>query len=444
MRPHLENAGYGLLDYAAYPVTMLAIAPTLLRHLGTSGYGILAFSMAAVNTGAIIASGFGDANIQQIAVARAAGETRIIRETVRSTVGIHLALGTTLAILGIVLAPRIASKVTSSEPSTLHPCTQVLLISSALVLVRTMETVAVSTQRAFQSYADAVRISAAFRILALVVAAGLASARESIQRIVLAIALLSVLSTFLQLYRLGRRVSFSSLVPSFDGERIRALVAYGGFTWIQAVGGVIFSQADRLLVGMSMGTVAVGAYSLAAQLAQPIAGGTASALHFLFPHIALRNARAGIASVRYTIYRAFVCNAAIILLAATPLLLFGSSFMRIWAGTHNAALTAYAFPLLVIASAFSGLSVTGNYALLALGSVRTATWMTLLGGCLMLALAKPLTTELGIGGMAMARLASAVTSLLVYVPLWRRLSPSQQCTMPAVEILPPAEEGTLR
>ena len=444
MRAHLENASYGLLDYAAYPATMLAIAPALLRHLGTSGYGILAFSMAAVNTGAIIASGFGDANIQQIAIARAAGETRSIRETVRSTVGVHLALGTTLAILGIVLAPRIALRVTSSEPSALHPCTQVLLISSALVLVRTMETVAVSTQRAFQSYADAVRISAAFRILTLVGAAGLASVGTSIQGIVLTIALLSLTSTLLQLYRLGRRVSFYSLVPSFERARIRALIAYGGFTWIQAVSGVIFSQVDRLLVGLSMGTVALGAYSLAAQLAQPITGGTASALHFLFPHIALRNARDGIASLRYTIYRAFACNAAMILLAATPLFLFGSRFMRIWAGAHNAALTAYAFPLLVVASAFSGLSVTGNYALLALGAVRTVTWITFFAGCLMLALARPLTTELGIGGMALARIACGITSLLLYVPLWRRLNPSQPFAVPAVEILPPAEEGTLR
>src|SRR5438045_671774 len=217
MRPHLENAWYGFLDYAAYPVTMLLIAPALLRHLGTSGYGMLAFSMAAVNTGAIIASGFGDANIQQVAVARAAGDTQVIRETVRSALGIHLVLGTTLTILGIVLAPRIASRVTNSEPWALHIYTRVLIISSSLVLLRTIETVAVSTQRAFQSYADAVRISAIFRILTLVATAGLASAGHSIQAIFLTIASLSLISTCLQLFRLGRRVSFRSLVPTVKG-----------------------------------------------------------------------------------------------------------------------------------------------------------------------------------------------------------------------------------
>src|SRR5205085_12350561 len=109
------------------------------------------------------------------------------------------------------------------------------------------------------------------------------------------------------------------------------LIAYRGFTCIQAVGGVVFAQAERLLVGVSMGTVAVGAYSLAAQLAQPIAGSTASALHFLSPHLALRTARGGVASLRHSVSRAFVCNAGMVAAAAISLLLFGSRFMKVWA-----------------------------------------------------------------------------------------------------------------
>ena len=66
MRAHLSNAAFGLLDYAAYPVGMLLVAPIMLRNLGVAQYGVWAVATAAVNTGSIIASGFGDANIQHV------------------------------------------------------------------------------------------------------------------------------------------------------------------------------------------------------------------------------------------------------------------------------------------------------------------------------------------------------------------------------------------
>src|SRR3569833_2185565 len=100
MRAHLINAWYGVMDYAAYPVTMLLIAPILIRHLGVSGYGIFAFGMSIANTGGIIASGFGDANTQKISVARAAHDLPVIHATIRCTLGIHLTVGIVISALG--------------------------------------------------------------------------------------------------------------------------------------------------------------------------------------------------------------------------------------------------------------------------------------------------------------------------------------------------------
>ena len=93
MRAHLSNAAFGVLDYAAYPVGMLLVAPIMLRNLGIAQYGIWAVATAAVNTGSIIASGFGDANIQHVATGRTTGDLNSLVRTVRSTMGIHLVLG---------------------------------------------------------------------------------------------------------------------------------------------------------------------------------------------------------------------------------------------------------------------------------------------------------------------------------------------------------------
>ena len=70
MRRQISNFVYGLLDYAAYPFGMLALAPIVLRDLGAAQYGVWAVATATVSFGSIVASGFGDANIQQVATRR--------------------------------------------------------------------------------------------------------------------------------------------------------------------------------------------------------------------------------------------------------------------------------------------------------------------------------------------------------------------------------------
>ena len=62
MRRHLSNSAYGVLDYAAHPIVMLLVAPIVLRYLGVAQCGLWMVATAFVNSGAIIASGFCDAN----------------------------------------------------------------------------------------------------------------------------------------------------------------------------------------------------------------------------------------------------------------------------------------------------------------------------------------------------------------------------------------------
>jgi O-antigen/teichoic acid export membrane protein len=159
MRSHLSNAAYGVLDYAAYPIAMLASAPTLLKHLGVAQYGIWIVTTAALNTGSIIASGFGDANIQYISSARSFGDSGVLLRAVRSMLGINLLLGAGLAAISWMLVPLAARHVVGSAAGLEAACLLSLRIASALMLVRAIESVCVSTQRAFERYGAAVRIS---------------------------------------------------------------------------------------------------------------------------------------------------------------------------------------------------------------------------------------------------------------------------------------------
>jgi len=78
--------------------------------------------------------------------------------------------------------------------------------------------------------------------------------------------------------------------------------------------------------------------------------------------------------------------------------------------------------------------VTGNYALLALGLVQPAAWINVSGGAIMLLLMWFLLHRSGVHGLAQARLGYGFLSLLVYLPLIRRLRSKQVTVIGTAEV----------
>lgn len=421
MRAQLSNAAYGILDYVAWPLGMLVVAPLALRSLGHAQFGVWMVANAALTIGSIVASGFGDANIHAVAVARGTGDRQGLIRAVRSTLGIHLVLGAAVGALAWLLAPLAASRIGAQSPELQQACAWSLRIAAVLVVVRAIETVCVSTQRAFERYGPAVAASVGGRLLALAAAALGPVTHHGVLAVMMASAVAITASLGVQLGQLSRLLGSDALKPMFEPVAIRALMGFGLFTWIQAVSGVAFAQADRLLTGISFGAGAVAAYALCAQMAQPIYGIAAAGLHFLFPHISARAKEGSLAGVRRSILLSFAANLLMIAVGAGVLLLWGEQILTKWVGASVAHMDATILPLLVWSTALQGLSITGAYTLLAIGQVRWVTFLNLAGGVGMLVAAPYLMRRYGIDGMAWARLLYGPCTLLVYLPLIRAL-----------------------
>jgi O-antigen/teichoic acid export membrane protein len=440
MKDQFANAAYGVLDYAAYPIGMLLVAPIVLHHLGPAQYGLWAIATAAVSTGGIIAAGFGDANIQLVARLRRKGEMHALESVVRSMVGINLVLGLALACAGLALSPVIARHVAASDIHLQRSCLLSLRIASVLMLVRALESVSISTLRAFERYGAAVRISIAVRALTLALAALLAVNGHGTVSIMVVTLLLMLLGTCAQFFHLHQFLQSTSLWPAFNRKATRALFDFGLYSWLQAIAGVLFSQIDRLLLGVSLGAVAVASYALCVQLAQPLFGLTAASLHFLFPYLAGRIDTQSHPTLRRTLRKAFAINFFLVAIGTTLLLIFGRRLLQAWAGAAMAQAAASFFPLVILGSALLGLSVTGTYALLALGKVRSVACLNIAAGITMLLLMVWLLPHAGIQGLATARLFYGLFSLLLYVSLLRSLSVRSSSTPAASSPFSACEE----
>jgi O-antigen/teichoic acid export membrane protein len=419
MKAHLSNAAYGVFDYAAHPIGMLLVAPVLLHHLGLAQYGVWVVATAAVSAGSIIASGFGDANIQYIASLRSRGDIAGVQRTVRSTMGINLLLGVALALAVWGLSSPLARHIASTNGQLQLASLWALRIASLLMLVRAVESVCISTQRAFERYGSAVRISIVARLLTLVAAVLLAYCGFGVISIMIATAVLLVGGTVVQLAKLKQHLNIDSLIPSFDRTATAALFGFGIFSWLQAVSGVIFSQSDRLILGASLGATSVTAYALCVQMAQPIYGIAASGLHFLFPYLSGLQTSTPLPLLKKTIFVAFAINLLLVSIETSAALLLGRPVLRIWVGEEIAQSASVVLAPIIWSFALLGLNVTGYYTMLALGYVRVVTWLSLAGGVAMLLMMALLLPRMGIQGIAIARLFYGLSAMFIYLPLVR-------------------------
>lgn len=417
MKNHISNAIYGVLDYLAYPLGMLVIAPFALRSLGNDRYGIWMFAVSTVSTGAIVASGFGDANIRVVAMQRATGNHLNVIRAVRSTMGIHLFLGSALAIAAWFLAPIATNHLVSGATGLQFDCLWSLRVACLLIPVRAIECVCVSTQRAYEQYGNAVRISAISRLVSLAGAGILPFITHTVVSVLAATALISAYGVWLQIVQIRKLLGVSDLLPVFDRETTRALLSFGVFAWIQAVSGLVFGQLDRLTAGVAFGAAAITAYAMCVQLSQPIYGVVAAGLHFLFPRISVQHALNDQAGVRRTVLLGFCANLLIVVLGAAAVLAIGPAILHRWGGVELAQRCATLLPVIVWSTAFAGLGVAGAYSMLALGHARTLTFFTLVGGVLMTGSMGWLARSYGLQGMAWSRMIYGPITCMVYFPL---------------------------
>jgi O-antigen/teichoic acid export membrane protein len=413
------NAFYGVVDYLVLPIGMLLAAPFLLRHLGTAQYGVWILAGAAVSSGGIVSGSFGDAVIKYVGDCRGRADWSGVTRIVRSMISINLTLSSTLAIALWYLAPYLARHIVKVDLELQSICLRSLRIGSGLLVVRSIESVFISTLRAFEIYGSTVCISVCSRIAVLASAIVLTSYRYSVVWIMIATLFISTAGTLAQALALRNKIGGFLPLPSWHLKTVSNIATFGSFSWLQAISSVVFSHADRFFVGFLMGAPAVAYYGLCVQAAQPIHGLISSGMHFLFPHLSARYSVAPLSEIRRKVIVAFKVNGALVFALSLPLIFFGSRFLTLWIRPAFAQQPLLMFPTVVCSFALLGLNVTAHYALLAVGHVRVVTYLNLLAGAVMLLVMAMLIPHQGLQGAALARLFYVPITCLAYVYLYR-------------------------
>jgi O-antigen/teichoic acid export membrane protein len=415
----LKNGLWGILDYIAQPVLMLLATPLLLRRLGPSQYGLWMLASALISSGSLISSGFGDAAIKYVASYRGQEDRQNIIRVIHTMLIINLTLSAFVTVACWNGIPYVVHRVLKIEPALQSVCINSFRIGSLILIIKSIESVFVSTLRAFESYGPAVRIAIITRIAILLGAVSVVVAGGNVVSIMLATLSAAVAGLLLQALAVRSLLGHTIWLPSLHRETLSMITGFGCFSWLQCLASISFSQADRIIIGALLGTPALGYYSICTQIAQPVHGLLASGLQFLFPHLSARWQTASSASLERTVRMAFWVNQILVVLLSAPLILGGKYIISVWLGADYAQHVSPTLSIVTFSFALLGMNVTGYYTLLAAGKVRQATYINLMAGGAMLLAMSALIPRFGIVGAAVGRLIYGPVTWLMYIVVYK-------------------------
>ena len=432
-RESAENAFYSIAEYIAQPISMLVAAPFLVHKLGLQQYGIWMLVSAILGSMGILSTGFGDATVKYVSTYRGQNSPAGVERTIRATLTINTLLGGLFGLLVWVAAPYSVNHIFRIEPEFHAASIQAIRISALILLVRSVESVFVSTMRAFERYGPPVKLNVFLRSIVVVSAVALAAVGRGVVEIMMATLFWSALIVVLQAIAARRVVGPLNPFPTFEREALAEVFSFGCFSWLQALAGVVFSYADRFLVAAMLGTAPVGIYVLCVQVAQPIHGLAAAAFNFVFPHISSRHEAGEIYGPRRVFRLALLTGLGISVALAAPLVLFGKPLLTLWMGDQFAQRAYVVLAVLVVAHMILAINIVPHYTLLALGSVRFVSTVNVLGGLVSLGAVALLTPPFGLVGAAIGRLLYGVVTTLnllrVKAKLARGVSPREEAVL---------------
>ncbi len=424
-RAGVVNGVSGIADYLVQPLGMLLAAPFLLHRLGLAQYGLWMIASAAIGSGGLLSTGFSDMAVKYVSMYRGRGDWHSVVRVIQSSIAINLTLGLLMAVVLWIAAPLAAVHIFHIQQSLQSVFIQSIRLGSAALLVRSLDSILVSVLRAYEQYRPAVQITVFTRSLVLVSAVVLVARGHGVVSIMLATLVVNAAGMMLQALAVRSHIGAVSFVPSWNNELLPAISSFGCFSWLQALSGIVFGQADRLIVGALLGTSAVAYYSICTQAAQPIHGVVASGLHFLFPHLSAKHSTMPMGELKPVVMAALWLNLGLVAALCLPLAILSKPILTLWMGPAFAAQVAPILSLTAVGFGLVGLNVTGHYVLMAVGAVRYVTLLNLAAGVAMMGAIAGLTLPFGLNGAAMGRLVYGPITWLMYWKIHRMLRAPQ-------------------
>lgn len=421
VRRSANNAAYSVADYLVSPILMILATPFLASRLGLEQYGIWMLANALVGTMGVFNMGLGDATIKYVSSYRAKMDQAGVMRVIRSTLTIYGLLGGIIGAFTFWSAPRLVHYVFKIEPIYHMLAVHAIQLAGIGLVVRSIDSVFVSILRGLERYELTARVTMVVKMATVGSAVGLVAFGYGVVAILLATITLTIIGAMAQAVICRNLVSGFSIWPIIDGVALHEIFSFGIYSSIQGIGGMIFSQVDRLIIVALLGPRQVAYYAICIQLAQQIHSLIAAGFNFIFPLMSSMFESTGAKGLKRIYEKCLILNVLFAILLAFPLIFFGRPILTIWMGADFAKESYVLLAILSVAFCLVSINVVPHNALLGLGKVRFLAITNLLAGLLSIIGVASFIPLMGIHGAAIGRLAYGPVISMNFVKVSRTL-----------------------
>ena len=412
-RRSLKNAGWSTADYLVLPILMLATTPFLVNKLGVAQYGIWMLVNSVMGMMGVMNLGLGDATIKFVSYYRAKDDSPAVIRVIRSTLTIYLAMGILTAGLVYLLAPIMVNNIFKVESSMHTLAIQAIQIGGIVLAIKFIDSIFLATLRGFERY-DLSRITIIIKALIIAFSVILAAMGNGIIQILLSSLMLTAFSALGQAWMAKRLVKNLHYNLIWDTEILREVFGFGIWSWLQGTMGILFSQADRFLISVILGTTSLTYYTISLQIAQQAHSLLASASSFIFPLSSVFHSNNGTAKLHAIYSKSMTLITMLATTIVIPIYLLAPTILTTWMGADFAEKGTVLLRLLVLAYGGMTLTIIPYYLLNGTGFIRMNVIFGTISSVMIAIIALILLPEMGIIGAGWAHLSNFII-IIIYI-----------------------------
>jgi len=379
----LKNSLYNSLGGVIRLGLGVISTPILIRILGLEEYGVWTLASSIVTIAMLADSGLSFSTTFFISQSLFKSDIEELSQTLSIILVVITIISTIISISIFFGATSIFAafpKLTESQFVIAGSCVQ---LGAIVVWARLIQQVLIGIEQAYQNY-GVINLVGTFQVLLMnsgMIAISFQGGR-SIDLMKWQV-LISILFLFLNILFVKYLICGHQLNFKWNRKRFLEILNYSLSTWVSSLGGVLFGQVDRLIVGAILGVESLGIYSAITTATVQINGLSAMPVQPIVPILSRMNnefAQNNTDGIRKIIRKAFEVNCIVALGMGSLFLTFDFLILPIFLGNSQTITHINEFRFATIIYSIYSMNAVGYYIGFGTNSVNMCMKVQILSG----------------------------------------------------------------
>ncbi len=402
MKKNFNNALYSSFGFI-FPVALTLITtPYIVHKLTAEVFGIYVIAMSLMGVMSFLNLGFGHGTIKFISQYEAKKDYERINKIVGTTLFVYLIMG----IIGFTVTYCLSDFLTNNVFNISDKHKQLSATSFRLIgfgfIVSLINGIFFNISKALQRYDLSVKIQNGVWFL------------SNISIVILLyseMGLISILTTWIFFQFCGIIIFWHvtkkilpslKIAPELDSYVFKEMFGFSFFAAVENITASIAFKADKLIIGILMGTEFVAYYSVPFMIVQIANGFVGSASQFLFPIVSSMYSCNDTKRLKQLYMKSIRYSITLSLVIAGCLLLIGKSFLILWMGEEFAEKSAHIIPIISLIFFFLAVLAPAYWYYNGMGKSSANMVCSLVGTFCQIGFSFILIPKLGLTGAAIA------------------------------------------